>query len=253
MITTFIYGLKDPRTNEIRYVGKSNKPKSRYSAHLKKAPIAKTKCYCWINSLLKLNLKPTLVILEEVLETEWGVKEDYWISQFDNLTNLIDGGKFCPMLVPEIVEKMKLTRKLNNKPVSQETRDKLRITTTNSWKKGLMPKNFKHSEKTKEKKKIIQKEIWNKRDEKERKLIGEKISRGKYKKLKQYDLNMNFIKEWNSVKEAELFYSNYHKGQIKVAIRNKKSWKKFYWEYIPKNETFDPSTEEILRNDSIDN
>ena len=32
---TYIYGLIDPRNNNIRYVGKANKPNNRYESHIK--------------------------------------------------------------------------------------------------------------------------------------------------------------------------------------------------------------------------
>ena len=34
MKLTYIYTLSDPRNNMIRYVGKSDKPKTRYSSHI---------------------------------------------------------------------------------------------------------------------------------------------------------------------------------------------------------------------------
>jgi len=37
MKNTFIYALKDPITLEIRYIGKSNAPKERYTRHLREA------------------------------------------------------------------------------------------------------------------------------------------------------------------------------------------------------------------------
>lgn len=39
METTFIYSLKDPRTNEIKYVGKSNNPKNRLNRHIRESKI----------------------------------------------------------------------------------------------------------------------------------------------------------------------------------------------------------------------
>lgn len=36
MKTTFIYSLIDPRTGEVKYIGKANKLKARYRSHLNK-------------------------------------------------------------------------------------------------------------------------------------------------------------------------------------------------------------------------
>jgi len=51
----------------------------------------------------------------------------------------------------------------------------------------------------------------------------------KYKKVYQYDLNMNFIKEWNSIKEANEFYKT---TVISQCCKHKlKTCKGFKWEY----------------------
>ena len=60
---TYIYGLKCPEKEIIRYVGKSKKPKSRYSAHLSHTKAKRydnIHLYRWIAKLLKNNLKPEL-------------------------------------------------------------------------------------------------------------------------------------------------------------------------------------------------
>ena len=49
--TTFIYALKDPRTNIIRYIGKANEPYKRYKKHLNKCRDKNTHKRNWINSL----------------------------------------------------------------------------------------------------------------------------------------------------------------------------------------------------------
>lgn len=51
----------------------------------------------------------------------------------------------------------------------------------------------------------------------------------KYKKINQYDLNDNFIKQWNSIKEANLFYKT---TVISQCCKNKlKSCKGYKWKY----------------------
>lgn len=94
MNTTFIYALCDPRTFEVRYVGKADNPYKRYYRHL----IDKYPCHRvdWIKSLLKLGLLPIQQILEECSEDEWEQKERSWIA-FEkhcgcDLTNGTDGG-----------------------------------------------------------------------------------------------------------------------------------------------------------------
>jgi hypothetical protein len=76
--TTFIYGLADPTTHEVRYIGKSNHPNKRYKDHL--ADTKNSYKRNWLSSLSKLNLTPELIILEEVLMSEWQEKERHYIS-----------------------------------------------------------------------------------------------------------------------------------------------------------------------------
>lgn len=97
-----IYGLIDPKTNEIRYIGKTSKSlEKRLKDHLvdAKSIMNKTstrrkinKRYSWIISLFKDNLSPNIKLIEEVNESNWEERESYWISIFPNLTNMTKGG-----------------------------------------------------------------------------------------------------------------------------------------------------------------
>ena len=93
----YIYALKCPKTNVIKYIGKSHVPKRRYIEHLSKSRSDKCKSiplYEWINELLSSNLKPVLEILEECESEIWKKKEKEWIAKFglSNLLNVNDGG-----------------------------------------------------------------------------------------------------------------------------------------------------------------
>ena len=95
-----IYTLSDPITQEIRYIGKTNKELvNRWYSHCSNYKLSREKSYknSWILSLKKLGLKPKIELLEEVLESEWQFWEIYWISQFKNwgfnLTNMTKGGE----------------------------------------------------------------------------------------------------------------------------------------------------------------
>ena len=94
-MTTYIYILQDPLTEEVRYVGKSNNPHRRYLSHLWVRPKVKYHSYNWIQSLLKKGLKPIMTVIDEV-EGDWEWLEQYWIEQFRqwgaNLTNGTLGG-----------------------------------------------------------------------------------------------------------------------------------------------------------------
>ena len=97
MFKTFIYSLTDPITNQVRYIGKADNIKKRFSSHIcLKNLIKPTHKNNWINSLKNKGLKPILNIIDEVPNNEWEFWEQYWISQFRvwgfDLTNLTEGG-----------------------------------------------------------------------------------------------------------------------------------------------------------------
>ena len=97
--TASIYGLSDPETGEIRYVGFSKDPKHRRDCHLAEAkvhPLKKSYKLNWIRSLLKRGLCVQVVILQETT-TKPNERERYWIARLKKrgcrLTNLTDGGE----------------------------------------------------------------------------------------------------------------------------------------------------------------
>lgn len=94
MITeTTIYGLIDPITNQLRYIGKSNNIKARYREHLINAKNKKTHRDNWIYSLLIKNKKPELLIIDVIPIEEWKYWELFYINYYlfigCNLTNCI--------------------------------------------------------------------------------------------------------------------------------------------------------------------
>jgi hypothetical protein len=81
--TTFIYILEDPRNSIPRYLGKSNNPINRLKAHIGEALNGKKFDHKnnWIRSLLKINLKPEIFILDEVPINEW----QFWEKHYGHL------------------------------------------------------------------------------------------------------------------------------------------------------------------------
>jgi hypothetical protein len=94
-MTTYIYTLSDPRTKEVRYVGKTVNPKQRRHNHSNVARDKGTHKRNWINQLKQNNLCPIFEIIDEV-EENWKFWEKYWIQQFKawgfSLTNATLGG-----------------------------------------------------------------------------------------------------------------------------------------------------------------
>lgn len=94
-----IYTLKDPITNEIRYVGKtSNSLTERLQHHFYDLRRSKNKHKInWFKKLENLGLKPIIELLDEVDDNDWKFWERYWISQIKtwgfNLINYLEGGE----------------------------------------------------------------------------------------------------------------------------------------------------------------
>ena len=108
-----IYILKDPRNEEVRYVGKTSRGlNKRFGQHMRDK---KKNHRCnWIQSLKKEGLKPILELIETVVaDGDWAEREKYWIEYYRklsvNLTNQTDGGE-------GVVGRV----------VSEETREKIR-------------------------------------------------------------------------------------------------------------------------------
>lgn len=92
-----IYSLIDPRNLEIRYIGKTRKEvESRLIEHISKARKSPTTHRDkWINSLIRLGLKPEIKVIEYCTKDIWQDREIYWISYYrgiHSLTNHSDGG-----------------------------------------------------------------------------------------------------------------------------------------------------------------
>lgn len=95
MSEVYIYGLKDPRTGEIRYVGKTVNPSSRFSFHMAGNDVNRHK-QNWLTGLKREGVKPEMVILEVTDEDRWEGREKYWIAKGRKdgwpLTNIAEGG-----------------------------------------------------------------------------------------------------------------------------------------------------------------
>ncbi len=108
---TKIYVLRDPRTNDIRYVGQTRSPlPTRLSTHVAQAKRQSCWREKWIWSLLQENLRPVIELLEEVESDQAGARERYWIAKLAEtcrLTNATKGGEGFDLL-PE-AEQRRLT------------------------------------------------------------------------------------------------------------------------------------------------
>lgn len=91
----FIYGLKDPNTLEIRYIGQTSQGFKRPEVHVTKSALKnKTHRSSWIKSILPK--KPIIVVLESCSKEDLNSLEIKWIKYAKdnnwNLTNHDSGG-----------------------------------------------------------------------------------------------------------------------------------------------------------------
>lgn len=99
MKNIYIYRLIDPRNGKIRYIGKATNVELRLAGHISAAKKnqRQTRCVQWIKSLLSINSKPLVEVIEITNEESWQEREKYWIAFYKtsgaDLCNHTDGGE----------------------------------------------------------------------------------------------------------------------------------------------------------------
>jgi hypothetical protein len=99
----FIYALRDPRNNEIRYIGITNNLKRRLGWHIRKSKELHRYSSRWIKGLIDAGHAPIMETLEAVeSQSEAYAAEKRWIQygieQGWRLTNHTEGGEGTPGL-----------------------------------------------------------------------------------------------------------------------------------------------------------
>lgn len=131
-----IYVLSDPRTGDVRYVGKTNNLKLRLYGHLLEKG-RRTRKHFWIRSLHRQGLKPILEAIEEFPDesgdTLWPDAERYWIAMFRfwgfKLCNHDSGGNSGYR--KSDITKARQSAAMTGKRHSAATIKKIRISKTN--------------------------------------------------------------------------------------------------------------------------
>lgn len=83
MDTSKIYTLNDPRTGDVRYVGRTVQPLwLRLRQHIHKSTRKNYKCAVWIRELTENGLRPDIVAIEEVPVSESPIHEKFWTIKF---------------------------------------------------------------------------------------------------------------------------------------------------------------------------
>lgn len=109
-----VYCLVDPRNGEVRYIGKSSSHMNRPNHHFVPSVLGKSRLpvHNWIRKMVRLNLKPTIEILEDTDKENLSSIEMYYISiskkEGHRLLNLTEGGDGP-----------------SNRNMSQKTKDKI--------------------------------------------------------------------------------------------------------------------------------
>ena len=205
-----IYALLDPNTEQIRYVGKTvHCPKRRLQNHLHEKGNT-YKCN-WIKSL---NGKiPELLILDVVNKDDWIFWEQYWISQCKTwgfkLTNATLGGEGHCGYKPSIESTLKRSKSLTGSKRTIEQRDRMSksrigMTFTEEHKNNL---SLSHKGK------------------------APKTTKRFCRKIIQLDENLNFIKEWDSIKDAAVYYKVDNSSIGHCCAGRKDKCKGFIWKY----------------------
>ena len=78
-----IYALAEPHAPyEVRYIGKSTDPERRLYEHVQRAPTGSTWSARWIQSLLRADERPLLIILERTEQGRWAERERWWVASY---------------------------------------------------------------------------------------------------------------------------------------------------------------------------
>lgn len=142
MKTWYIYALVDPRSKEVRYIGKSEDPIRRLDDHMsdQHSRLRKSR---WLK---KLGCRPILRILDQGQGSGWQESERWWIKFYReevgaDLTNLTEGGEGMLGIKFSAESRAKMAVR-KGAHLSDDTREKIR-------KANLGKTGHKHSDESK--------------------------------------------------------------------------------------------------------
>lgn len=239
---TYIYTLADPKTKEIRYVGKTTNLKRRAYQHFNvkiSKKLGNKHLGNWLLFILNSGNLPIMEVLEEC-ESNWVESEQYWIEQFKcwgfHLLNITKGGEgFGHKHSEETKRKMSLSQKGLQKNFTQKTieeRRKFMQSDANPMKNPLFKQKVINARKgnnswvTETMKEMARKRI--------QKSVKNNTQSGN-KSILQYDLSGNFIKEWISIKQVKNDLGFCERVLINVCKGRKISACGFVWRYKTPN------------------
>jgi hypothetical protein len=82
-----IYGLIDPRTSQLRYIGKTSRPliERRWEHEKRARKSTKHHVWAWVRQLLNDGTRPEIICIEAVTGEGWVEAEQFWIAYFRSL------------------------------------------------------------------------------------------------------------------------------------------------------------------------
>ena len=198
-----IYVLKNPETGSTHYVGRTLNEKTRYRQHIYLARKSKHKNRknAWIMSILNIGKKPILEIIDVVKQEDAIEREMYWISELRKTCDLKNERDFVEndyLYSEESRKRMSETQKGNTNKRGTKLTDEQRFATGN----GNRGRKQDYSEKKK-----------------------------RYKAILEFDLDGNYIKEWESASSVAVFHSIKQSTVSMVASGKRNSWFGIVWRY----------------------
>jgi GIY-YIG catalytic domain/NUMOD3 motif len=128
-MTTYIYTLIDPCTNEVRYVGQTKDKARRLKDHL--TSNRRTHCRTWIRAMQRKGFVPRMVIVETVDDDFADECECWWIEygrhQGWRLTNHTNGGQGSTGYVPTEEARQRMSIAQLGRHHSEATKEKIGI------------------------------------------------------------------------------------------------------------------------------
>lgn len=222
----YFYVLIDPRNYNISYIGRTVDPQNRYRNHIYEAKKNnRNKRERWIFKLLKLNLKPIMkVILEKITTLKDAIEiEKYLVIKYSEIYNLKNSpdNYLGAVLTGNKVYKYDLNCNyicsyMNSNQAYIQTKIKdssiLKCCKNQTKSAGGFLWSFNKYKKYPYK----YNNDWRK---------------DKGKPVLQYDLNMNFIREWKTAKDVFNNLNISYKNISSCCLNKRKNAGKFIWKF----------------------